>query len=311
VPPLDANHLLTLRDLNPDGVRSVLDRARELRAVSPDAAQPARASAAPPAVVTYFAEPSTRTRLSFELAARLLGFDVAHLDAGSSSAAKGESLEDTARTIEALRPRAIVIRHGLAGAPGLVARHTRAAVINAGDGSHAHPTQALLDALTIADRFGSLDALEGMPVAIVGDVLHSRVARSLLGLLTMFGAAPRLVGPRAFVPTTLSSLASSIHHDLDEGLAGVQIVYLLRIQLERHAQPAYPSNAEFRRHFGLTRERLDRLAPHAVVMHPGPVNRGVELAPDLLDDERCLVHDQVAAGLWVRAACLDLLRRRD
>lgn len=259
--------------------------------------------------VNLFFEASTRTRTSFEVAGRRLGLEVVNLEVGSSSVSKGESLADTIRTVDAMRPDAIVVRHSRAGAPEVVAANTGASVINAGDGAREHPTQAILDAMTLMDRFGaaSLADLSGLSIAIVGDIAHSRVARSNLSLWTLAGANIRLVGPRAFVPPGFAEAGWQVHHDLESGLSGVQVVYLLRVQLERQHSQMYPSMHEYHRQFGLTRCRLDRLARDAAVMHPGPVNRGVEVSEDLMTDERCLIQQQVANGVWARMAVLDTL----
>lgn len=231
------------------------------------------------------------------------------LDVSHSSLSKGESLEDTVRTIDAMAPDFLVVRHNRAGIPQLVGAHTAASVINAGDGAREHPTQALLDTLTICDHFGysKISELEGMRIALIGDVVHSRVARSNLAMWAKAGAEVRLVGPRAFVPVGFEELGHRVYRDLEVGLRDVDLVYTLRVQTERQHGAIYPSLREYHRHFGIDRERLDRFAPDAVLLHPGPVNRGVELGDDLMDDPRCLVEKQVANGVWIRMAVLKVL----
>ncbi len=294
------SHLVAIEDLDRGHVDAILARAEAI-----DAGR--RFDCAPGPLVSLFFESSTRTRLSFESAANGLGLRVHHLDVARSSTSKGESLVDTIRTVDALRPGFLVLRHGSAGAAALAWRHTAASVVNAGDGSHEHPTQALLDAFTIRERFGRV---EGLRVAIVGDVLHSRVARSNVRLLTMLGAEVVFVGPTFLVPAGLASLGARVAHDLDAELAHVDVLYLLRIQHERQRAGALPSPAAYLAHYGLTSERLARLRPDAVVMHPGPVNRGVEITDEALAAPRSLVQRQVEAGVLVRMAVLSLLPGR-
>jgi aspartate carbamoyltransferase catalytic subunit len=294
--------LLSIRGCGAASLDEYLNRARSFRTGgrSPDRAG---------LQVNLFFEASTRTRTSFEVAGRRLGLGVVNLEVGSSSVSKGESLADTVRTIDAMQPDVVIVRHSRAGAAEVVAANTGASVINAGDGAREHPTQAVLDAMTLMDRFRSqsLADLSGVSIAVVGDIAHSRVARSNLALWTLAGARVRLVGPRAFLPSGFAESGWDVHHELESGLTGAQVVYLLRVQLERQHGQLYPSMGEYHRRFGLTRERLDRLAPEAVIMHPGPVNRGVEISSDLLADERCLIQDQVANGVWARMAVLDSL----
>jgi len=260
-------------------------------------------------MLNLFFEHSTRTRTSFEVAAKRLGLDVVNFDLAASSVSKGESLEDTIRTIDAMRPDFVVVRHPRAGAPEEVARYTRASVINAGDGAREHPTQALLDTLTLCDHFGfeAPAQLSGLRIALVGDIAHSRVARSNLMIWKAAGADIRLVGPRAFVPQGFAQLGWQVHHDLDSGIRDADVVYCLRVQTERQSGIVYPSVAEYHRRYGLTLGRLDSLAGRAVVMHPGPVNRGVELSGEVLTDPRCLVETQVANGVWTRMAVIKTL----
>lgn len=260
-------------------------------------------------VLNLFFEHSTRTRVSFEVASKRLGLDVVNFDLAASSIAKGETLADTVRTLDAMSPAIVVVRHSRCGVPEEVAHHTQASVVNAGDGTRAHPTQALLDALTLCDAFqvNRVEELAGKTVSVIGDIAHSRVVRSNLEVWRRAGIRVRLVGPRAFVPSGFTELGYEVHHDLARGLDDADVVYALRVQTERQSGCLYPSAHEYFRRFGLTRERLDRFAPHAVVMHPGPVNRNVELESSLMNDDRSLIDRQVANGIWVRMAVLRML----
>ena len=252
-------------------------------------------------VINLFFEASTRTRASFELAGKRLGADVINIGGSSSSTTKGESLRDTVQTLDAMRADAIVIRHAASGAPHYVARRIRAAVVNAGDGMHEHPTQALLDALTIRRRIGRF---EGLIVAICGDVLHSRVARSNTLLLRLLGAEVRLAGPRTLLPRDPDALGARCFDRLEPALEGAHVVMMLRIQQERLGAALLPSLREYSRLFGLSRARLSLARPGAIVMHPGPLNRGVEMADDVADAAESAILDQVEAGVAVRMAVL-------
>lgn len=252
-------------------------------------------------VANCFFEPSTRTRLSFERAARALSADTMNFSPSGSSLTKGESLKDTALTLKAMGPDLMVVRHGSTGAPWRVAEWTGLPVINAGDGSHQHPTQAMLDALTIRRRFGKLD---GLRIALVGDIRHSRVARSNVFGFTALGADVTLVAPRTLLPVVHDEWPVRVTEDLDEVLGEVDVVYLLRIQTERGGLSVFPSLPEYVNRFGLTRDRFHALHPEAVVMHPGPMNRGIEIADSVADHERSLVLDQVTNGVAVRMAVL-------
>ena len=252
-------------------------------------------------VANLFFENSTRTRLSFERAARALSADVMSFSAAGSSAAKGESLKDTALTLRALGADLMVVRHRAAGAPRRIAGWTGLPVVNAGDGAHQHPTQALLDALTLRQRFGGLD---GLRVAIVGDIRHSRVARSNVFAFAALGAGVILVAPRTLQPVSLEGWPVKAVRDLDGVLEEVDVVYLLRIQAERGGLSLFPSLPEYVSRYGMTRRRFDRLPPQAVVLHPGPMNRGVEIDDAVAGHPRCLVLDQAANGVAVRMAVL-------
>ena len=252
-------------------------------------------------VATLFFEDSTRTRVSFETAAKRLSADTLSFSVSSSSVKKGETLRDTALTLQAMRIDAIVVRHASSGAPWQLARWLDCSVINAGDGWHEHPTQALLDCYTLRRHFGSL---QGLRIAIVGDVKHSRVARSNAWAFAALGAEVTLVAPRTLLPPSLAGWPVQSTEDLDSVLGRVDVVYLLRMQRERQGENLVPTLREYTARFGLTRERADRLADAAVVLHPGPMNRGVEIAPEVADQPRCLVLDQVANGVTVRMAVL-------
>ena len=258
-------------------------------------------------LVNFFVEPSTRTRISFELAAFRLSADVVNISASTSSLTKGETLKDTARNLEALLADIIVLRHSSAGAAQFLAERLGASVINAGDGAHEHPTQALLDTFTICEHRGKMDGnLAGLHVAIIGDILFSRVARSNIHALTKLGARVTLCGPPTLVPRSLESLGVTVTHDLDTLLPQVDVVNLLRIQHERQRKEYFPSLGEYTSLFGLTKARAERLKPDALIMHPGPINRGVEIDSDIADSGRSVILDQVTNGLAVRMAVLYL-----
>ena len=256
-------------------------------------------------IINLFLEDSTRTRTSFELAAKRLSADVINMSVSTSSVNKGETLIDTASTLNAMHPEVLVIRAGLSGAVQLLAEKVNCAVINAGDGSHEHPTQALLDALTIKRRRGTL---QGLRIAICGDILHSRVARSNIYLLVTMGAQVRLVAPMTLIPSGAQNLGVKIFHNMKEGLADCDIVMMLRLQNERMVGNFFPSIREYFHFFGLDYEKLSVAKPDALIMHPGPANRGVEIDSEVADDfSRSVIREQVEMGVAVRMACLDIL----
>jgi len=294
--------LCALADHTPDEIRTILDTATAFKGVGERNLKKVPALRGK-TLVNLFVEPSTRTRVSFELAAMRLSADVVNISANASSLEKGETLLDTARNLEALRADLIVIRHKSAGSARFLADRLEASVINAGDGAHEHPTQALLDAFTIRERLGRL---EGVRVAIVGDILFSRVARSNIELLTKLGAKVTLVGPPTLVPDTFSSLGVSIARSIDEVLGEVDVVNLLRIQHERQKKEYFPGTGEYTARFGLTKKRAERLGEACLIMHPGPMNRGVEIDSDVADSGRSVILDQVTNGLAVRMAVLYL-----
>lgn len=255
-------------------------------------------------VVTLFYEPSTRTRTSFELAAKIMSADTSSIAPSTSAVVKGECLKDTVLTLQAMKPDLFIMRHQASGAPHFLASLVPACVINAGDGMHEHPSQGLLDMLTIMQTKGRID---GLTVAIVGDILHSRVARSNMWGLTKLGAKVRFIGPSTLIPPEARSLPVEVYTDIEEGLKGVDVVNVLRIQLERMKKGLFPSSREYSKLFGLTSERLKLAKEDAMVMHPGPMNRGVEIMPDVADCEASVITEQVTNGVAVRMAMLYLL----
>ncbi|MDX2102668.1 MAG: aspartate carbamoyltransferase catalytic subunit [Alphaproteobacteria bacterium] len=297
-------HLLGIEGMSPDDVTRLLNRAEAHAAGAIDPAQ-LRQGLRGRTVVNLFFENSTRTRTSFELAGKRLGTDVINMAVAASSVSKGETLIDTAQTLNAMRVDLLVVRHPESGAVQLLAKAVDCSVINGGDGSHEHPTQALLDALTIRRRKGRL---EGLEVAICGDVAHSRVARSNILLLTLMGARVRVVAPPTLLPTDIERMGVEVHHRMDSGLAGADIVMMLRLQKERMAAALVPSVREYYHFYGLDRAKLAVAKPDALVMHPGPMNRGVEIDGEVADDlDRSLIRDQVEMGVAIRMACLEWL----
>ena len=255
-------------------------------------------------VVNLFYEPSTRTRTSFELAGKYMSADMSNLSISTSSVVKGETLIDTARTLDAMATDLVVIRHGSAGAPALLAKSMKARVINAGDGYHEHPTQALLDMLTMKQRLGGI---EGLKVAIVGDIAHSRVARSNFWGLTTMGADVMLCGPPTLIPRDFEKAGARIVLDMDQAIEGADVVMMLRLQLERQQRGLFPTIREYNELYGLSREKLGLAKPNALVMHPGPINRGVEIASDVANSLQSVINEQVTNGVAVRMALLYLM----
>jgi aspartate carbamoyltransferase catalytic subunit len=255
-------------------------------------------------VINLFLEASTRTRTSFEIAAKRLSADAVNISGSASSTTKGETLLDTARNLDAMAPDVVVVRHAQAGAAVMLAKALRASVVNAGDGAHEHPTQALLDCSTIRAHKGRID---GLVVTICGDIAHSRVARSNLLALQALGARVRLAGPRTLLPLGVEQLGAEVHDRIEPALEGADVVMMLRIQKERQQGGRFPSTREYSRYFGLNERRLALAKPDAIVMHPGPINRGVELDPAIADGPRSVILDQVARGVAIRMAVLYLL----
>ncbi len=293
-------NLLSISDLDRADLEGLLDLAASFAEVQSRDIPKVPALRGKTVVLAFF-EDSTRTRTSFDLAARRLSADVVNFSVASSATRKGESLRDTVETISAMGVDAIVVRHGSSGAPHRIARWTDAAVVNAGDGWHQHPTQALLDCFTICNKLGGLD---GRKVAICGDIQHSRVARSNVEAFTKLGAEVVLIGPRTMLPPSLDGWPVKVEPDLDAVLPDIDVAYFLRIQQERLSEGLFPSIREYRVRYGLTTERAARLRPDALVMHPGPMNRGVEIDPEVAADPRAVVLEQVAAGVPVRMAVL-------
>ncbi|WP_066638826.1 aspartate carbamoyltransferase catalytic subunit [Desulfolucanica intricata] len=295
--------LLGLQDLSADEINLILDTAIPMKDIIKRKIKKVPTLRGR-TIVTLFYEPSTRTRSSFDLAAKYLSADTIGISASTSSVVKGESLRDTARTIEAMGADIIIIRHSAAGSPHLLARTVGASVINAGDGTHEHPTQALLDIYTVREKKG---IVKGLKVAILGDILHSRVARSNIWGLTKLGAEVRVVGPSTLMPPEIERLGVKVFTRTEDALEGVDVVNVLRIQLERQQQGLFPSIREYARLFGLNKERLALADPDALVLHPGPLNRGVEITPDIADGTKSVIVEQVTNGVAVRMALLYLL----
>ncbi len=302
-PALKNKDLLGIKELSPEEIRLILDTASGFKDVLKRDIKKVPALRGR-TVVNLFFEPSTRTRTSFELAGKRLSTDVINFSVPTSAVVKGESLIDTALTVQALGADFIVIRHSSSGVPHFLSRHLAASVINAGDGTNEHPTQALLDAFTMREKKGRL---EGLTVAIVGDILHSRVAKSNIYCLTKLGASVRLIGPPTLMPDDLEGLGVKIFYGMQEGLEGADVVMMLRIQLERQGGGFFPSLEEYSKQWGLTSERLSLAKEDAIVMHPGPMNRGIEITSDVADGPKSVILEQVTNGIAVRMAALYLL----
>ena len=299
-------HLLGIRELDAEEITHLLDTAETFRDISQREIKKVPALRGR-TVINLFFEPSTRTRTSFEIAAKRLSADAVNISVSTSSVSKGETLLDTARNLEAMSPDCIVVRHSMAGAPQQLAKMGNSPIVNAGDGSHEHPTQALLDALTIREHKGNIQNLK---VAIIGDVLHSRVARSNVHLLTKLGASVSVAGPGTLVPTEFAELVDRglrVEKGIQDAIAGADVVMILRIQRERQDDAFFPSMREYAVHYGLQAKHLKLAAEDAIVMHPGPMNRGVEISSEIADGSRSLILDQVTNGVAVRMAVLYLL----
>jgi aspartate carbamoyltransferase catalytic subunit len=303
VPTFPHRHLLGIEGLSRPEIEALLDLADVAVDVSRQV-EKKKATLRGRTQINLFFEPSTRTQSSFEIAGKRLGADVMNMSVGSSSVKKGETLIDTAATLNAMRPDIIVVRHHAAGAVHLLARKVDCAVVNAGDGAHEHPTQALLDALTIRRNRGRL---EGLLVAICGDILHSRVARSNIILLQALGARVRVIGPSTLMPAGIERFGVEVFTDMRQGLAGADIVMMLRLQRERMNGSFVPSVKEYFRYYGLDGDKLSAARPDALVMHPGPMNRGVEISSEVADGAQSLIREQVEMGVAVRMAVLEAL----
>jgi aspartate carbamoyltransferase catalytic subunit len=296
-------HLLSINDVSAQDVVRVLDTAESFREVGTRVIKKVPALRGR-TVVNLFYENSTRTRISFELAAKRLSADVINFSTSGSSVSKGESLKDTALTLQAMGADAIVIRHSSSGSPHTLTKWVKGSVLNAGDGTHEHPTQALLDLYTIREKLGRF---EGLRAAIVGDVLHSRVARSLSFGLVKMGAEVTLVGPPTLIPPDAPAWGVQVSYDIDGVLPKLDVCYMLRVQRERQRQQYFPSVREYSRLFGLTRDRVDMLPEGCLIMHPGPMNRGVEIDSDVADLPQAVIEEQVTNGIAVRMSLLYLL----
>jgi len=295
--------LLGIAELAPEEISHILATAASLKEIS---ARPIKKvpTLRGKTVVTVFYEPSTRTRMSFEIAAKRLSADTLNLTVAASSAVKGETLMDTAHNLEAMQPDLLVIRHPASGAPHYLARRLKCGVINAGDGLHEHPTQALLDLLTVQEAKGRLD---GLKVAIIGDIAHSRVARSDIAAFIKMGSQVTVAGPATMLPPFLSSLGARVTYSLEEAVAGADVIMMLRLQLERMGQMFLSTLREYSRFFGLAPRHLKLAQPDVIIMHPGPLNRGVEISPEVADGAHSVILEQVTNGVAVRMAMLYLL----
>jgi len=307
--PFRRRDLLGIRDLTPAEITGILDTAETFSEISTREVKKVPALRGK-TVINLFFEASTRTRTSFELAAKRLSADAVNISVASSSLSKGETLVDTALNLDAMAPDCIVVRHSSAGVPHQLAKVSKAAIVNAGDGANEHPTQALLDAMTIREHKGQID---GLKVAIVGDILHSRVARSNIHLLSKLGASIRVAGPGTLVPSDFGYLIGEqsdrrleVCENVEGAISEADVVMILRIQRERQDSAYFPTLREYSIHYGLTNERLDLAKKDAIVLHPGPMNRGIEIASDVADSSRSLILDQVKYGLAVRMAVLYL-----
>lgn len=298
-------HLLDIESLSPEEIITILDTAREFKAVGERSIKKSPVLRGK-TIVNLFAEPSTRTRISFELAATRLSADIVNFTTEASSLQKGETLKDTALNLEALNADIFIVRHEASGAAHFLARFLKGSVINAGDGAHGHPTQALLDVFTIREHKGDL---KGLNVTILGDILYSRVARSNIWALQKLGANVTLCGPSTLVPKVFEQMGCKVTYDIDRAIENADVINLLRIQHERQRKTMFPSIGEYAKLFGLDHARLARTKPDAMIMHPGPINRGVEIASDIADCDRSVVLEQVTNGLAVRMAVLYLVNQ--
>ncbi|MFN7138180.1 MAG: aspartate carbamoyltransferase catalytic subunit [Limisphaerales bacterium] len=301
--PWNRKHLLDIESLSAHEVNTVLDTARAFKAVGERAIKKVPALRGK-TVVNLFVEPSTRTRISFELAAQRLTADVVNFSAEASSLKKGETLKDTARNLEALNADIIIIRHSASGAPHFLSRFLKASVVNAGDGAHEHPTQALLDTFTVLEKKGRV---AGLNVTILGDILYSRVARSNIWALTKLGANVTLCGPPTLVPKIFEKMGCRVTYNFEEAIADADVINLLRIQHERQRKTMFPSLGEYTSLFGLNKARMQKTKPDVLIMHPGPINRGVEIDSEIADCSQSVILEQVTNGLAVRMAVLFLV----
>ncbi len=301
--PFKHKNILGTQALTGEDLQTILDTARSFQEISTRAIKKVPTLRGR-TLINLFFEPSTRTRTSFEIAGKRLSADVINISGSSSSVVKGESLIDTARNLEAMNPDILVVRHACSGAPHLLSKYIQCPIINAGDGAHEHPTQALLDLLTIREHKGTL---EGLKVAIVGDIAHSRVTRSNIFAMKTLGMQVTVVGPPMMIPLHISELGVEVQHSLEDAIRDVDVIMVLRLQLERQSEYLFSSLREYANLFGLTAERLQKARDDVLIIHPGPVNRGVEIALDVMESSRSLILNQVTNGVAVRMALMYLL----
>jgi len=300
---LNRKDLLGMQDLTAEEIQLILETAEPMKDIIRRQIKKVPTLRGK-VVINLFYEPSTRTRTSFELAGKYMSADTINISTSTSSVVKGETLQDTAKTLEVMGADVVVIRHSAAGAPHILSKHLSASVINAGDGFHEHPTQALLDMFTIKEKKGRI---AGLKVAIVGDILHSRVARSNIWGLARMGAEVRVIGPATLVPPEIEKLGVTIYTSVEEGVRDADVIMVLRIQLERQQKGLFPTIREYARLYGITAERVSLARPDVMIMHPGPMNRGVEIAPEVADSMQSVINEQVTNGVAVRMALLYLL----
>jgi aspartate carbamoyltransferase catalytic subunit len=296
-------HILGIEELSAGDIGFILDTAESFKEISQRSIKKVPTLRGK-TVIHLFFEPSTRTRLSFEIAAKRMSADTFNISASTSSAIKGETLIDTAKNLTSMNPDIIVIRHSSSGSPHLLAQHIKASVINAGDGTHEHPSQALLDMMTVREKKGKID---GLKIAIIGDISHSRVAHSNIIGFTKMGAQVHVSGPATLIPAGIKQLGAIVCHRIEDAVAGADVVMALRIQKERQLDPLLPSLREYAAFFGINRTLLKLAKPDAIIMHPGPINRGVEMTFDVADGEQSVIMDQVTNGVAVRMALLYLI----
>lgn len=296
-------HIFGIEQFSADDIRYVLETAKSFKEISNRAIKKVPTLRGK-TIINLFFEPSTRTRLSFEIAGKRMSADTFNVSASTSSTTKGETLIDTVRNMQAMNPDIVVVRHSSSGAPQLIAQNIDAAVVNAGDGAHEHPSQGLLDMMTVFEHKGTL---EGLRIAIIGDITHSRVARSDIQGFTKLGSSVCLAGPATFIPPGIEQMGATVCNSVDEAVSGADVVMALRIQKERQSDPLIPSLREYAIHYGINDKRLQLAKDDVLVMHPGPINRGVEMNPDVADGKRSVILDQVTNGVAVRMALLYLV----
>ena len=296
-------HIISIDDFSKADINFILQTAESLKEISTRSIKKVPTLRGK-TIINLFFEPSTRTRLSFEIAAKRMSADTFNISASTSSTSKGETLIDTAKNLQAMKPDAIIIRHSSSGVPNLLKRHIQASIINAGDGTHQHPSQALLDMMTVKEKKGRL---AGLKIAIVGDITHSRVAHSNIMGFTKMGADVHVCGPNTMLPSGLEALGATRHHSVAQAVAGADVIMALRIQKERQKDPLIPSLREYANVFGINRAMAALAKPDALIMHPGPINRGVEMSPDVADGEQSVILDQVTNGVAIRMALLYLV----